>query len=167
MKKLFLFFIVFIFGSMHPIYGGIDNSGTFNLINSTCWGDIVNNKMGVIEGKGSIFLGIVNYGTVNLDDCTIKAECKSFGQLNALNTSFQRNVIICDGQTILDSCKLENLFIKDDLEDTPSLPQVILQGSTTISGSIVFTTGQGRIYKGPNVVILGQVVNGSITNLNE
>ncbi len=163
-KKSFFTFLVIVFGAVCPIYGAINNSGEFNLTNSSCFGDMVNNKTGVIEGKDSLFLGIVNQGTVNLDTCKVKREFKSSGQVNAVNTKFEKNVTISGGHTTLDNCELVNLFI--DSEENSPVPKVILWGETAIGGYLTFLTGKGEVYVGPRVVYVGEIVNGSIIKLD-
>lgn len=168
MNKFFYFLLILMSFYASLTYGGFLNSGTFDFTNSTAWGDFENQTTGVLNGEGSTFFGLVNHGTVNLKKCKMTKEVKSFWVLNAIETSFLKDVVICDGNATLHSCQLENLVVGDILNETNhSLATVILDGSTKIKGSIIFKNAEGKVYKSSQVIILGDIINGSIIDLEQ
>ncbi len=156
-----------IVGWMVQVHGGITNGGVYSASDSYVEMEIINKSKGVIEGKRSEFLEIVNYGKVDVEDCIIDGKMTSFGELVANQTTFE-DVLIGGGEAWLISCRLENLIISDHPEgDSGAFPQVVLSGDTLVKGSIVFETDQGVVYKGPEVVILGEIVDGVVLDLQE
>ncbi len=164
-KNLFLTFVI---GCVAPAYCAMTNSGVYSVTDSSTWMDIVNKQSGVIKGQRSKFLNLTNYGTVELDSCNMIGKVQSFGCLIANETVFTKDLIIGGGEANLTSCQLENLFISNTSAENDSYPpQVILNGKTLINGSVIFETNQATIYKGADVMILGDIVNGEIVDLEE
>jgi hypothetical protein len=92
----------------------------------------------------------------------------SYGVLVANATDFFKDLTVCSGKTTITSCTLSNLYILDHDEENSANPiDVTLTGATTISGSIIFETGQGKVYKGPKVEILGEVIGGKLIKIKE
>ena len=162
------FFLVLGLGCVSSIYGGMTNSGVFSVKNSMAWMDITNEITGVIEAERSKFLKLTNYGTASLDDCIMMDEVATLGVLTANGTQFLKDLTVSGGDTTLTSCQLENLFISEaPFENESHPPQVILNGNTIINGSIEFKVASATVYKGPNVVILGETRNGMLVDLQE
>jgi hypothetical protein len=125
--------------------------------------EITNQEEGRIEGARSVFLKIVNHGTLHLDQCMMQEEVISFGTLLAKETQFQ-DLIVNGGKSTLTSCQIEKLVISSEKQ---TLPTVILSGSTVVRGSVEFKEGPGVVYKGPDVIISGPILNGKIRELKE
>jgi len=165
MTKIFRFVILSL-GCISIANAAMTNSGKYSTTDSIAWGDFINKAEGVIEGKRSTFLKITNYGTANLDNCLMKGEFISFGTVLANETQFLKNLTVNTGETTLNSCKLENLIISNESNESDS-PRVILKGYTVIQGSVEFKGDSGSVYKGADVTILGDIINGTVLDLQE
>jgi hypothetical protein len=163
-----IIFLTLLVSYVTPAYSAMTISGVYSITDSSTWMDIVNKQSGVIKGQHSKFLNLTNYGTVELDFCNMIGKVQSFGCLIANQTVFTKDLIIAGGEANLTSCQLENLFISDTSAQNVRCPsQITLNGKTLINGSVIFETNQGTIYKGADVMILGDIVNGEIVDLQE
>ncbi len=145
-----IIFLTLLVSYVTPAYSAMTISGVYSITDSSTWMDIVNKQSGVIKGQHSKFLNLTNYGTVELDFCNMIGKVQSFGCLIANET----------------------IFAKDLISDTSAQnvrcpSQITLNGKTLINGSVIFETNQGTIYKGADVMILGDIVNGEIVDLQE
>lgn len=173
MKQIYRFLLIslLLLACITPAYSALTNSGFYSSKDSGSYMDIINTKSGVIEAERSKFLKIVNHGKIELDRCGMLEIVESSGLLTANHTTFHKDVIISGGNTNLNSCRLENLYISDIRSDNNSdneyPPQLTLRGQTMIKGSVIFKTGEAVIYKGRDVVIRGEIINGNILDLHE
>lgn len=160
-----LFFVLLAF--VTPVFAQMTNSGTTNLTDSDIFMDMLNTKTGVIKGTRSQFgHKLTNKGTVDLNSCVMKKEVTSFGTLVANKTKFQESLFISSGKTNLTACHIENLYILDASKEATTNPIcVILDGNTTVNGSIIFETGVGKVFKSADALILGEVIGGIVLDL--
>lgn len=147
-----------------PVTAQMTNGGTFEFTSSSTFMPLLNKKTGVIKGVRSQFLHtLVNEGTTYLDRCSMNKEVTNFGVLAAQATRFYDNLIVYSGDVTLSSCTLENLYIMDaNVTETENGLTVILQGATTINGSIIFETGLGKVSKSADVIIKGEISGGVV-----
>jgi hypothetical protein len=149
-------------------YAGITNSGTYSVNNGSSWGDMVNTETGVINAIRGKFTKLTNYGTAKLDSCKMIEEVTSFGTLTANDTQFYKTLTVGSGEAVLTSCQLENLVVVEPMNEHGSRPaQIFLKGNTVVNGAIEFQSTSGVVYKGPNVVVAGEIVNGMVLDLQE
>lgn len=140
-------------------YCAITNSGVMTFHGGSVWGDFVIEEPGLLVAEKTKIYALTIMGKVDLDECTVHKEVVSFGKLIAKNTIFYFDLTLCSGFTDLDSCTIPNLIISND--DGSDL-EVYLKGNCVISGSINFVAGKGKIHKGKNAVILGEVIGGEL-----
>lgn len=167
MKQLLKFMLFAVLcGFTTPSFSAMTCGGTYTSIDSHTYMDILVTETGLLKGIRSDFLRVTIKGTANLDRCIMKKEVISHGILDANATEFLEDVTICAGNTTLTSCTLTNLNILDH-DDSQNPIHITLKGATTINGSIVFETGQGKVYKSPDVVINGEILGGTLIDLKE
>jgi hypothetical protein len=166
MKKILKFLaVVVLCGFSTPAFSAMTLGGTYVCTNSKCFMPMLITETGVLQGTRSEFLQVTIKGSANLDRCIMRKEVTSHGTLIANATEFLMDLSVCAGKTTLTSCNLMNLYVLDQNEENSENPiHITLNGATTVNGAIVFATGLGQVYKGPNVVILGEVIGGVIVD---
>ena len=166
MKKILKFLaVVVLCGLSTPAFSAMTLSGNYVSTDSKCFMDMLVTEKGVLQGTRSEFLQVTIKGSANLDRCVMRKEVTSHGTLIANATEFLMDLSVCAGKTTLTSCNLMNLYILDHNEENGENPiHITLDGATTVNGAIVFETGLGQVHKGPNVVILGEVIGGVIVD---
>jgi hypothetical protein len=167
MKKIFKFLAAFIlYGISTPAFSAMSMGGHYVSTDSYCFMDMVVEENGVLQGTRSEFLQVTIKGSAELDQCLMRKEVISHGILIANETEFLMDLSVCAGKTTLTSCNLTNLYILDhDEENSKNHIHITLDGATIINGDIVFEAGLGQVYKGPNVVILGEIIGGILVEL--
>lgn len=157
---------IILCGISMPAFSAMSLGGTYESTDSYCFIDMIIEETGILKGTRSEFLKVTIKGSAELDQCFMKKEVVSYGTLVANKTEFSTDLSIFAGNTTLSSCNLTNLYISDNDEEKSKNPiHVILDGSTVVNGDIVFETGLGRVYKGPNVLILGEIKGGTLIEL--
>jgi hypothetical protein len=164
MKQMLKVLCVLLVATISTVSGGMTNSGYRWSRDGSIGLELTNLPEGTLDMTNTTFVFMLNYGTAKLGHCVMTDEVLSFGTFDATETQFQKDLTVGGGETFLTSCQLENLYISDDLSDNL---EVTLKGKTVINGSVIFKVGQGKVYKGPEVVITGKVVNGTLSDLNE
>lgn len=156
--------VLFLCGLATPVHSVMNLSGSFVLSDSSAFMDIEVKESGVLHGIRAAFLKLTNKGATHLDSCMMTKEVFSYGELDAKATSFLKDLTVCSGKVVLDGCHVTDLYIMDhDVIESPI--EVVLRGAAIIQGSIFFETGEGKVYKGPDVVVLGDVLGGVLDDL--
>jgi hypothetical protein len=164
MNAIVYVLFVFLCVTILPAYSTTVIGSTYRLVDSSTLRDILITKTGFLNGTRSIFLGLTVEGRADLDKCLVKGEVISQGLFVAKATEFCDRISIHSGRTILNSCEVKDLYLFDrNANDHENSIYVVLDGATIVFGSIIFETGQGKVYKGPDTLILGKVVGGFLT----
>lgn len=166
MRKILKFLAaVVLCGFSTPAFSAMNLGGNYVSTDSKCFMDMLITETGVLQGTRSEFLQVTIKGSAILDRCIMRKEVTSHGTLIANATEFLMDLSVCAGKTTLTSCNLMNLYVLDHNEENSENPiHITLDGATTVNGAIVFETGLGQVHKGPNVVILGEVIGGVIVD---
>ncbi len=162
MKQFFTLLAALMLLSPSEGHTAMTVSGTYNCENSSMFMDMDLKETGYFHGKKSALFALNVRGHAVLEECLAKKEVTLYGTLEAVGTQFTKDVTAFSGQHTLESCDLQNLFILD----SPDVPLTIyLKGKTTIHGNVTFQTNTAQIFKGPDVIIGGEIINGQIHNI--
>jgi hypothetical protein len=127
--------------------------------------DVTITESGKFTATGCQLLALTVSGKCQLSDCVVqKPVTLNGGNLIAIFSRFNEPVSIASGTFAAESCEIAALTIEDDGDE---LPVVQLTGATKVHGPIIFETGLGQVIKGPDVELLGEVVNGVVLDAEE
>ena len=131
-----------------------------NVVNT----DIVVTGSGGLQATNSTFEKLIQSGApLQFNKCTMKGDVVSQSTLTAEeNTTFEKGLYILNGTALLYDCRLKNLYI----DDQGNSPEIKLYGNTVVEGDIIFKTGMGRVSKHPTVVIKGNILGGTVTDID-
>ena len=139
-----------------PAFSAMTVGGNYKTTDSKVFMDLFIKEGGNVNGVRSDFLGVVNEGTLQLEDCVMTKEVVSHGTLMAHKTDFKKDLSL-SGETELTSCRLTDIHVHGG--------RLILDGYTEVAGSIIFETGNGEVYKKSEVTLLGDVIGGTVLDL--
>lgn len=138
-------------------FGAIKFSGYLSLLNCTASEDTHVN--GYLKLLGSKVKKVVVKGGLQMENSEANGSVTTFGKFKATNSAINGVLCIHSPQTVLENTKAQNIIVAQDKDGV--YQTIFLKGTSSVTGDIVFESGNGKVMMSHQAILQGKVHGGS------